>query len=361
MPYKISLIIPIYNSEETLKNTLNSVINQTMNLNDIQVIMVNDGSTDKSKIIMEEYASKCSNFLAINNANGGGGAWKPRNIGLKHVAAEYIMFLDSDDEYKPEAFEKLYNKIQSEKVDLVIGRIVVDLPDIGYVRKSYSPFEDNLNFENEIKTTESSKLKNFIWKAFLFRFVFGKIKKSKSSEIFTNIFKNPSILTMSGSLMPKIFKRQIIEDKDIKFKDFITGEDFNFLMEYFINSSGNVLLLNNDIIYKQINRLNYDENKSVSNNINFKLVSDELNATTHCLNTLKKINYKYNNIIFNMHISTWFILYYLKFNSSLKEEIILFNSFKKFKKLYNTDLKGKIIVYFIFLYMKLRIIKKKLV
>ena len=70
--YKLSIVIPIYNMEKELKDALNSIVNQTMDLNDIEVIMVNDCSTDGSKMIMEEYCRKYDNFKSIHlNENTG--------------------------------------------------------------------------------------------------------------------------------------------------------------------------------------------------------------------------------------------------------------------------------------------------
>ena len=94
--YKISVIIPVYNVENYLKRCLNSVLNQT--LKDIEIICVNDGSTDDSAQICEEYALKDERFSVFHQENKGVSA--ARNKGLSLAEGEYICFIDSDDSIK---------------------------------------------------------------------------------------------------------------------------------------------------------------------------------------------------------------------------------------------------------------------
>ena len=88
--YKISIIMPIFNVEKYLKRALNSIINQTMDFRDIEVIMVDDCSTDNSRKIIEEYSNKYSNFIGIYHEKNSGCAGVPRNTGLKRASAEYM-------------------------------------------------------------------------------------------------------------------------------------------------------------------------------------------------------------------------------------------------------------------------------
>ncbi len=111
---KVSVIIPVYNVEKYLKECLDSVVNQT--LKDIEIICVNDGSTDNSLQILEEYAIKDDRITVINQDNKGVGA--ARNIGLKLARGEYINFLDSDDYLDLQCYEKLYQKITEYNADL---------------------------------------------------------------------------------------------------------------------------------------------------------------------------------------------------------------------------------------------------
>lgn len=133
MKYKVSIIMPVFNVEKYIKNALDSVINQTMNFSDIQVIIVNDASTDSSSRILEAY-EKFENFHIIHLKNNSGSAAKPRNIALKHVDAEYVMFLDPDDEYSEDYCEIMYSTIKKYDASMVKCNFT-DVNDEGIINK----------------------------------------------------------------------------------------------------------------------------------------------------------------------------------------------------------------------------------
>lgn len=112
---KISIIIPVYNVESYLEECLNSALNQT--LKEIEIIAVNDGSTDRSPEILNKYQNNPI-VTIINQPNQGQSV--ARNAGLKKASGEYIMFLDSDDWIDSDMCEKLYNKAKKFNVPLVI-------------------------------------------------------------------------------------------------------------------------------------------------------------------------------------------------------------------------------------------------
>lgn len=114
---KISVIVPIYNAQQYLTDTINSLINQT--LKDIEIILVNDGSTDNSKKICEEYAKKDDRIIVINKKNGG--LADARNAGLHVANGKYIMFLDAGDLFELNSCEHMYKLIEETKSDYVIG------------------------------------------------------------------------------------------------------------------------------------------------------------------------------------------------------------------------------------------------
>lgn len=111
----VSVIVPIYNVEAYLKECLDSLEGQT--LKNIEVIMVNDGSTDNSRNIAEEYAHRNDNFILIDRSNGGLSA--ARNTGMSHALGKYIYFLDSDDYILDSALETLYTKAEHDKLDVL--------------------------------------------------------------------------------------------------------------------------------------------------------------------------------------------------------------------------------------------------
>ena len=117
---KISIIIPIFNTEKYLKTCLNSVLNQT--LKEIEIICINDGSTDNSLKIIEEYASKDKRIKFISQKNNG--VSYARNKGLEIATGEFIGFVDSDDYASKNFFEKLYNSALKTNSDIACGEIV---------------------------------------------------------------------------------------------------------------------------------------------------------------------------------------------------------------------------------------------
>ena len=149
----ISLIIPVYNIERYLRECLNSITNQTFK--DFEVICVNDGSTDSSLNILEEYSKQDSRFKIINQENKGAGA--ARNNGLKHALGEYIQFLDSDDVFESTMLEELYNKIQDFNADLAVcsckkineqGEIIEDSNPLWPLKLDLAPLNTAFNWKD---------------------------------------------------------------------------------------------------------------------------------------------------------------------------------------------------------------------
>ena len=110
---KVSVIVPVYNVENYIEKCLDSLLNQT--LDDIEIIVVNDGSTDNSaNIIKEKYVNK---IVYLEKENGG--LSDARNFGLPHAKGKYIAFLDSDDYIEPTMYEKMYSVAEKEEADMV--------------------------------------------------------------------------------------------------------------------------------------------------------------------------------------------------------------------------------------------------
>lgn len=115
----VSVIVPIYNVEMYLRGCLDSLINQTFK--DFEVIMVDDGATDSSGLIADEYAKKDSRFQVIHQENKGlSGA---RNTGLKLAKGQYISFLDSDDYFHPDFLNLMTQVAQNEQTDVVYSKL----------------------------------------------------------------------------------------------------------------------------------------------------------------------------------------------------------------------------------------------
>ncbi len=150
---KISVIIPIYNAEKYLTRCILSVFNQTMK--DIEILAIDDGSTDKSLYILEKLQKINPKILKIfTKENGGAGS--ARNIGLKHATGEFIKFVDADDTLEANALEKMYTIAIEKRVLLVRGNYKTK---IGLFQ-----FEDKCNWQNinENKIIDLTQNKNYI-------------------------------------------------------------------------------------------------------------------------------------------------------------------------------------------------------
>ena len=173
MKPKVSLIIPVYNVEKYLKNCLESAINQTFK--NIEIILINDGSTDDSLSICKEYKKKDPRICLINQKNGGLSA--ARNSGIRVAKGKYLSFLDSDDTIELNMIEEVVSFCENENLDIAVygytkqyenGKIIAK-PDFGdkiinndearrmSISLKLSPmacnkmYKRNLFYENDIK------------------------------------------------------------------------------------------------------------------------------------------------------------------------------------------------------------------
>lgn len=139
---RVSVVIPVYNIERHLRQCLDSVAGQS--LRDIEVICVDDGSTDDSPKILADYASKDSRFQVITQFNAGPGA--ARNTGMAKATGEYLIFLDSDDWFEPDFLERMVAKAESTEADVTICRAAEfdsetgrELPSEWMLKSEYLP------------------------------------------------------------------------------------------------------------------------------------------------------------------------------------------------------------------------------
>ena len=121
--YKISIIIPIYNTEIYLEDAINSVINQTIGFENIQLILVNDGSVDNSEKICLKYKNLYNNIIYLKQENRG--VSSARNNGLKYVEGKYVNCMDSDDKWDKNSLSNMYNFMENNysEIDFVSARL----------------------------------------------------------------------------------------------------------------------------------------------------------------------------------------------------------------------------------------------
>ena len=190
---KVSVIIPVYNVEEYLGKCLESVINQTIGLENLEIIIVNDGSTDNSLKIAQQYKSKYDDIILVNQENMGLG--EARNSGLAHVTSEYTTFLDSDDHLPLDAYEKLYDGTEDSTIDIVYGKMAyIGLDGVTH----HTTFADTLK-PGEYEKIIDPRIDKKHWEIYIF-----------------------------GSACYRIFKTNLITDNKLKFPGRIYMEDIPF-------------------------------------------------------------------------------------------------------------------------------------
>ena len=201
----ISVIVPVYNVEKYLKRCINSIINQTHK--DIEIILIDDGSTDSSGKICDEYSNTDTRIKAIHIQNSG--AARARNVGLDIAKGEYISFIDSDDYILPDFLEKLLRLCIDNNAEISKCEVI--------------------DFEREdIKITKQSDIKINIY---------------TSNEVLNTIYTDSKLFNVA--IMNKLYKRNIFEN--LRFKEGIINEDEEILCKIILNS--NKIVITDEILY----------------------------------------------------------------------------------------------------------------
>lgn len=115
---KVSVIVPVYNTEKYLRRCLDSLVNQT--LNDIEIIIIEDNSPDNSRLIIDEYMKKYKDKMKVIHNKTNKGIGYNRNIGIKCASGEYVAFVDSDDYLDKDNLEKMYKYSKKNKTDITV-------------------------------------------------------------------------------------------------------------------------------------------------------------------------------------------------------------------------------------------------
>ena len=210
MEKKVSIIIPVYNTQKYLKKCINSIIDQTYS--NLEIILVNDGSTDNSLEICKEYEKIDERVFIISGENHG--VSHARNMGIRKAKGEYLYFADSDDYLETDAIEKMIQGFEKADCELIIA---------GY---------------NEVESEEKIVKKSW-----------GK-SKLKSDDAKKLILDENGV---GGYLWNKLFKLSLIKKFEIKFDETIyVWEDVLFVMEY-LDKCKYVCLID-DIVYAYCRR-----------------------------------------------------------------------------------------------------------
>lgn len=141
---RISIIVPVYNTKNELTRCLKSIVNQTYS--NIEIICIDDGSTDGSEQIVDKFASQDKRIRAIHKRNGGESS--ARNVGLRMATGQYIAFCDGDDWLEPEMYEVLVETLEKKKVDIVAASWYKEFPLLSREITNELPVRDSV-FEQE--------------------------------------------------------------------------------------------------------------------------------------------------------------------------------------------------------------------
>lgn len=228
---KVSVIVPIYNSEKRINKCIDSIINQTYR--NLEIILVNDGSIDKSEAICKEYANNDKRIKYIFQSNKG--VSSARNNGVTNATGDYLLFVDSDDYIDLDMIEILINNA-SEECDLII---------FGFKELYYTG-------NTELLLGSYASKESFICSVVDFVKIFGQLYE----------------LRLLSAPWNNLFSRKIIENHNIKFIEEVSyGEDTLFNLKYY-NACTEVCILDKtfynylhssgDSLSRKFNKDNYD-------------------------------------------------------------------------------------------------------
>lgn len=231
MTPKVSIIVPVYNVERYLDNCLKSLVNQS--LSDVEIIVVNDGSTDGSLSIAHKYSEQFGQIAIIDKNNEGLG--EARNSGLKYARGKYVTFVDSDDALSPHACEVLYNTAEEYHCEIVAGKSV-------WFRS-----------EGDMEPVE------------YYEHWFRK-------DLTQNFRSDPMFAAGYVAATGKLYLTSMLKENNIKFPKLI-GEDVPFSVMSFYYAS-NIKIIP-DIVYLRTERQEFN-NKSITQQYNAKNITDRI-------------------------------------------------------------------------------------
>lgn len=208
---KISVIIPVFNEEKYLMQCLDSVCNQTMR--EIEIICIDDGSTDSSLSILQRCAEADSRIKVLTQNNQFAGA--ARNRGMECAKGRYLSFLDSDDYFEPDMLEKMYRRAEERRADVVLCRYAE------YIDGENSVIQKNWSFENMF---------------------------FKEKEIFNgNSLHCAGIFQITkGWAWDKLFRTDFVRKNGYQFSDFHSSEDGFFV--YMLLARADVISYMDDVL-----------------------------------------------------------------------------------------------------------------
>ena len=244
--YSLSVVIPIYNAEKYLENIITALINQTIFIN-MEILLVNDGSTDKSSEICQKYATIYSNVKYEFQENKG--VSSARNLGISKCTGTYIAFADADDSIDSDLYEKMLKLIASAKTDMAIVNFDMVHPD-GTSKKHRKPYQKILHgkdslYKNFFSGNLGNNVVDKIFKTDIVKkvqfpvgyqigedmyFVFSCIKHVNTAIFDTNIC-GYHYLIRSGSAMTSNFSKKYFDP--VRLSEFMLNEMIDSPLTYY--------------------------------------------------------------------------------------------------------------------------------
>ena len=228
---KVSIIVPVYNVEQYLEKCFNSLINQT--LKDIEIIIVNDGSTDHSKDIIDKYLEKYPNVIKYLYKENGGLS-SARNYGMPYAKGEYIAFLDSDDYVEPNMYEEMYKTAKQYNSDMVECDFIWEYPN----KKRY---DNGIIYNGKEEAIEKARV--VAWNKLIKREIIEKTKiefpfglRYEDVEFFYKLVPHLNKISFAKKYFIHYVQRSnsIISTQNSKTKDIF--KVFENVIEYYKNN-----------------------------------------------------------------------------------------------------------------------------
>lgn len=282
----LSVIIPVYNVEKYLKECLDSILNQT--LKDIEIICIDDGSTDSSPDILKEY----SNQIRIITQENGGQA-SARNLGINEAQGEYIAFIDSDDFIDQTMLEKLYTKAKDNNLDIAMCKIAT--------------------YDNQ-----TEEIKDNVWYYMLGVF------RDFDKDIFNH--KDTKEFTCNIAVTPynKIYKTSLLKENNILFPEGLIFEDEKFFYDTYLRAN-KVSIVEEFLYYYRVNREGSTVDISKENDYTDIIeISKQIRKTFKDTDNYEDYKYLLNNRLIHLQLSRFTETspkYKEKFFNLLKEDL----------------------------------------
>ena len=291
---KISVVVPVYNVEKYLKECIDSITNQT--LEDIEIICVNDGSTDSSLEILNDYAKKDSRIIVINKSNSGYG--HTMNMGLNAATGEYIGIIESDDFADKNMFEDLYKLAKEYDADIVKG--------------------DWYNYWSKNKFARKN----------------NRISSAKALKL-TNSKLDKSLLRINPSVWSAIYKKEFLNKYNIRFLETpgASYQDLAFSFKVFALAEKVILTDKAYLYYRQDNM-----NSSVKSKTKVYCVCDEYEEIDRFLEQYPDLKFEFK-VQEEINRYNGYVSSVLRIDDSVKPEFVKVFS-DHFKEEYNTGLLG---------------------